>query len=110
MRWPKTEYRSVPMSNAGQDVMRTGRAIGGALGDEAERTTPGPIVSIFRRREATVDDLATALGMTCGAIRLHLATPERDGLVHVVGTRPGPTKREDRLRCCFQVTGRASPR
>jgi DeoR family transcriptional regulator, suf operon transcriptional repressor len=80
------------MSNAGHDVMMTGRAIGGALGDEAERSTQGRIISILRGREATVDDLATALGVTRGAIRLHLATLERDGLVHVVGTRAGPTK------------------
>ena len=37
----------------------------------------------------TVDEIATQLGLTDNAVRLHLSTLERDGLVHVEGVRRG---------------------
>jgi DeoR family transcriptional regulator, suf operon transcriptional repressor len=64
----------------------------GQLREQADRSTPERIIDLLRGREATVDELATALGVTRGAVRLHLANLQRDALVHVVGTRAGPTK------------------
>jgi DeoR family transcriptional regulator, suf operon transcriptional repressor len=72
--------------------MTTARSLGGGLRGEAEQSTQARIVHVLRGREATVDELAAALGVTRGAVRLHLANLQRDGLVHLVGTRPGPTK------------------
>jgi predicted ArsR family transcriptional regulator len=52
-------------------------------------TTRGQIVALLRREVRTVDDLAHALGLTDNAVRAHLATLERDGLVTQVGVRRG---------------------
>ena len=68
------------------------QALGGGLREPAERTTQARIIAVLRAREATVDELAAALGVTRGAVRLHLANLQRDALVHVVGTRSGATK------------------
>ncbi len=65
---------------------------GGAMRGQAGRSTQARLITVLRGREATVDELAAALGVTRGAVRLHLANLERDALVHVVGTRPGATK------------------
>jgi len=65
---------------------------GGGSRERAQRSTPERIIDLLRGREATVDELAIALGVTRGAVRLHLANLQRDALVHVVGTRAGPTK------------------
>jgi predicted ArsR family transcriptional regulator len=40
------------------------------------------ILSLLRRGERSVDELAAAVGVSDNAIRSHLATLERDGLVH----------------------------
>lgn len=53
------------------------------------QTTRGRIVALLRRGAGTVDELATALGLTDNAIRSHLSTLERDGLVHQRGVRRG---------------------
>lgn len=53
------------------------------------QTTRGRILALLRRGAATVDDLAQAVGLTDNAVRLHLATLERDGLVRPTGTRRG---------------------
>jgi predicted ArsR family transcriptional regulator len=55
-------------------------------------STRGRIVVLLRRKRGTVDDLASALGLTDNAIRAHLTTLERDGLVHQVGVRRGEGK------------------
>ena len=55
-------------------------------------STQGRIIGLLRRASMTVDELATALGLTDNAIRTHLATLERDGLVHQDGTRRGASK------------------
>ena len=59
-------------------------------GTEPERfaeTTRGQVVSLLRRGPRTVDELARALGFTDNAVRAHLATLERDGLIRQAGTR-----------------------
>ena len=72
--------------------MTTEPSLGAGLRGQAERSTQARIITLLRGRAATVDELAAALGVTRGAVRLHLANLQRDALVHVVGTRSGPTK------------------
>ena len=55
-------------------------------------STRGRIVALLRRQRRTVDELAQALDLTDNAIRAHLATLERDGLVHQQGVRRGSGK------------------
>jgi len=55
-------------------------------------STRGKIVVLLRRERRTVDDLASALGLTDNAIRAHLATLERDGLVTQGALRRGGGK------------------
>ena len=50
-------------------------------------STRGHIVTLLRRVGHTVDELAQALKLTDNAIRSHLATLERDGLVRQSGER-----------------------
>jgi predicted ArsR family transcriptional regulator len=52
-------------------------------------TTRGQIVALLRRGPRTVEELAQPLGLTDNAVRAHLATLERDGLVTPVGVRRG---------------------
>ena len=53
-------------------------------------TTRGQIVGLLRMGAATVEELAQTLGLTDNAIRSHLATLERDGLVRQGGVRRTP--------------------
>ena len=53
-------------------------------------TTRGQVLGLLRRGSRTVDELAAGLGLTDNAIRAHLATLERDGLVRQEGQRRGP--------------------
>ena len=55
-------------------------------------STRGRIVLLLRRADQTVDELAHHLELTDNAVRAHLATLERDGLVHPIGTRRGSGK------------------
>ena len=55
-------------------------------------TTRGKLVALLRRRELTVDEMATALGVTDNAIRAQLAALERDKLVEQRGVRRGAGK------------------
>lgn len=55
-------------------------------------STRGQIVTILRSAPATVEDLAEKLSLTDNAVRAHLATLERDGLVRQSGLRRGPRK------------------
>ena len=57
------------------------------VGQRFFSTTRGRIVLLVRRSARTVDELAEALGLTRNAVREHLATLERDGLVHRSGRR-----------------------
>ena len=53
-------------------------------------STRGRIVSLLRRRERTVEELATELGVTDNAVRAQLGALERDGLVRAAGSRKPP--------------------
>jgi predicted ArsR family transcriptional regulator len=54
--------------------------------------TQGRILELLRDLPRTVEDLADAIGLTGNAVRLQLATLERDGLVRVEGRRPSGRK------------------
>jgi predicted ArsR family transcriptional regulator len=53
-------------------------------------TTRGRVLAHLRRGPATVEELARALDLTDNAIRAHLTTLDRDGLVRQTGVRRGP--------------------
>jgi predicted ArsR family transcriptional regulator len=55
-------------------------------------STRGQILQLLRKGEQTVNDLAAALELTDNAVRAHLLSLERDGLVHQSGTQPGVRK------------------
>ena len=55
-------------------------------------STRGQIVTILRTSPCTVEELATKLELTDNAVRAHLATLERDGLVRQSGIRRGARK------------------
>jgi predicted ArsR family transcriptional regulator len=55
-------------------------------------STRGRIVSYLRGSQATVNELAEHLELTDNAVRAHLATLERDGLVKQSGLRKGSRK------------------
>jgi predicted ArsR family transcriptional regulator len=50
--------------------------------------TRAEILRRLRRSRSTIGELADALGVTGNAVRGHLTTLQRDGLVHDVGARP----------------------
>lgn len=50
-------------------------------------TTRGRVLALLRRVGMTADELAEALGLTDNAVRAHLVTLERDGLVEPQGER-----------------------
>ena len=52
-------------------------------------STRGRIVGLLRRGAKTVEELAAELGLTDNAVRLHLGTLERDGIVAAKGVRRG---------------------
>lgn len=52
-------------------------------------STRGQVILRLREEPQTVADLASALGVTDNAIRTHLTTLERDGLVRQFGERAG---------------------
>src|SRR5215207_4545151 len=52
-------------------------------------TTRGQILSALRRGSRTVEEIAGVLGLTDNAIRSHLSTLERDGMIHQTGVRRG---------------------
>lgn len=55
-------------------------------------STRGRIVTLLRGSARTVDEMAEELGLTDNAVRAHLSTLERDGLVRQSGLRRGPRK------------------
>jgi predicted ArsR family transcriptional regulator len=64
-----------------------------AVADLSKRlleSTRGQIVSLLRRSARTVEELARSLGLTDNAVRNHLATLERDGIVRQDGVRRVP--------------------
>ena len=52
-------------------------------------STRGKILALLRDESRTVNDLAETLELTDNAVRSHLTSLERDGLVQEAGTRPG---------------------
>jgi predicted ArsR family transcriptional regulator len=50
------------------------------------QSTRGQVVTLLRRSERTVEELAQALGLTDNGVRVHLAVLERDGLVRQRGS------------------------
>jgi predicted ArsR family transcriptional regulator len=62
------------------------------LGDRFFESTRGRIVALLRGVTSTVDELAKRLELTDNAVRAHLATLERDGLVQQHGVRRGLRK------------------
>jgi predicted ArsR family transcriptional regulator len=59
------------------------------LPDHLLETTRGRVVALLRQGDKTVDELAAALGLTDNAIRAHLVSLERDGLVQQGERRTG---------------------
>ena len=55
-------------------------------------STRGQIIVLLRRARHTVDELADSLGLTDNAVRSHLVTLERDGLIQQRGQRRGEGK------------------
>jgi DeoR family transcriptional regulator, suf operon transcriptional repressor len=55
-------------------------------------TTAGRVLDTLRQGAGTVDEVATALGMTATGARLHLNNLQRDGLVRLAGQRAGTRK------------------
>src|SRR5262249_48006338 len=55
-------------------------------------STRGRLVLLLQRGSQTVHELAEALALTDNAVRAHLTTLERDGLVRASGKRPGMRK------------------
>ena len=52
-------------------------------------STRGRILDLLRVKDQTVNELAAAVGLTDNAVRAHLLSLERDGLIHQSGTQPG---------------------
>ena len=55
-------------------------------------STRGRMVSLLRGSSKTVNELAAELNLTDNAVRAHLLSLERDGLVKLKGTQPGTRK------------------
>ncbi|MFL6337438.1 MAG: helix-turn-helix transcriptional regulator [Pyrinomonadaceae bacterium] len=55
-------------------------------------STRGRVVSLLRGEPRTVEELASLLELTDNAVRAHLTTLERDGIVRQSGVRRGPRK------------------
>jgi len=55
-------------------------------------STRGRIVALMRGSTKTVNELAAELGLTDNAVRAHLVTLERDGLIRQSGMQPGTRK------------------
>ena len=91
-----------------------------------ERTldsTRGRIFALLRVQSCTVNELAAALKLTDNAVRAHLISLERDGLIQREGSRPVFESRTRRMGlrptpsrffrkhmdCCLIILCRASP-
>lgn len=55
-------------------------------------STRGRVIALLRRSEGTVSELSEALALTDNAVRAHLASLERDGLIEQRGVRRGGGK------------------
>ena len=66
-------------------------------------STRGKILALLRDDSHTVNEIAETLGLTDNAVRSHLTSLERDGLVQELGTRPGFRK----PHVLYSLTGEA---
>lgn len=66
-------------------------------------TSRGQLIRILRSAEHTVSELAGRVRLTENAVRAHLVSLERDGLVRLSGRRPGVR----RPNYTYQLTARA---
>ena len=66
--------------------------VGTPVSDHARDQSRSRVVSALRRGARTLDQLVGEIGLTRTALRLHLSTLERDGLVARRGLRAGRTK------------------
>jgi predicted ArsR family transcriptional regulator len=55
-------------------------------------STRGQVLALLQREPRTVDEIASALGLTDNAVRAHIVALERDGLVARHGFRPTGTR------------------
>jgi predicted ArsR family transcriptional regulator len=62
------------------------------LGERFFESTRGRIVTLLRGGKKTVNDLTQELALTDNAVRAHLLSLERDGLVRQSGVQPGHRK------------------
>lgn len=62
------------------------------LSDRFFESTRGRIVTLLRGTTGTVNELAAKLGLTDNAVRSHLFTLERDGLIRQTGLQKGTRK------------------
>jgi predicted ArsR family transcriptional regulator len=60
--------------------------------DSRLRGARGSILTLLRRGDRTVAQIADAVGLTGNGVRLHLARLERDGLIEEHGKVPGVSK------------------
>ncbi len=65
---------------------------GTKFGQNFFESTRGQVLGLLRRGVGTVEDLSVRLGLTDNAVRAHLTTLERDGLVERCGTQRGLRK------------------
>lgn len=72
-----------------------------------QESTRGRVVELLRARSRTVDELAAELHLTDNAVRTHLATLERDGIVRQEGVRRGPGA--GKPASIFGITPQAEP-
>lgn len=56
-------------------------------------STRGRVVDALRRGDATIEELAAAIGQTSSALRALIRGMQKDGLVEPAGTRAGTTRR-----------------
>jgi predicted ArsR family transcriptional regulator len=68
------------------------RAIAGGRDERFFASTRGQVAMLLRHGDRTVEELAQSLGLTDNAVRAHLTTLERDGLVRQAGLRRGTSK------------------
>src|SRR5438034_4638328 len=62
---------------------------GGGWRERLLESTRGRILQELRAREQTVNELAATLKLTDNAVRAHLLSLERDGLIQQTGIQPG---------------------
>src|ERR1041384_6628812 len=71
-------------------------------------STRGKIVALLRRGTRTVEELAKELSLTDNAVRLHLGTLERDGVVAAKGVRRGGGVGKPATE--YEISAEAEPR